>query len=746
MLLLLLALALPAFAHDKSGLPIAEDDHGAGFPWWLMRRYEPPTPLSTDPADTAGSVVAQTPDWVTGPADRVVPSQVHFTYTAAGAGIDAGGSLKVMLGHVLPTAQRIYTPFSLSATSAYFFKINLLDEVEAVASDPSVRLRVVEPRGARSFGQILSYVRYKRTSDGEATRDGLLRQIDNEYAVRIEVVRGRLDPGETISVTFGARKGLAPPKSEASWEIVTRVDGDGNGTWGILPSPPSFDAYSRDTQAVVAIAPTSLYPGQTSRMVVHPQDGYFLPNLPRIESGSVRLDPLEGLTFPLDATFSGGLEEWDGSLVEVPVTAATPGVYRITGTATIDGKAFPIRSNPIEVVPEGSPRVYFGDLHLHSILSFDADRPPTYVYWRQRYQERHDFAALSDHDMIGAVPMAKRSGVSGRTPDEWAYAKQLGNEWNDPGEFATLLAYEWTSYYFGHRNIFFAAEEEDPPMFHHNQPADHLPGDERSPGELRDSLAGDGGHRYIAIPHSSAWPTKDHRYHWGSGTNPDGHSIGDPTAWPEQRLVEIYSTHGGSEYFDNENPVDKGHPEVPVDSKLIKNLLNYDIQQAAPESGNFVRDALGAGWRFGFVGASDDHYLSHLDQAYKYGYAAVFAPALTRKDIWEGLNARGTYAVTGARILLHLAANGAPMGSFIQVKNGAVHFVGSVHGVGPLDRVEIARFDGVTWSTVYSADLDGALDHAFDTTDSSAKPGNIYYLRARQQDGNRAWSSPVWVQ
>lgn len=735
-------LASLALAHEDGPFP---EKHGAGFPWWLMRKYVPPTPLSEDPADVAGSTTSDTPDWVTGPSDRVQPSRIHFTYTAAGPGVVEGGSLKVNLGHLLPTQQHIYTPFSLGATSAFFFGINLLDEVVATCSDPTVRLRVVEPRGGRSFGQILSYVRYKRTSSGESTRDGLLRQIDNEYAVRIEVVKGKVDPGETISVTLGAKHGLAPPKSEASWEIVTRVDGDGNGTWGVVPFPPTLDAYSRDVQQVVAIAPTSLNPGETSRMVIHPQDGYFLPNLPRFESGTVRLEPVEGLSFATEARFRGGLEDWDGSLLEVQVTGKVLGIYRIRGVATIDGKEYPFVSNPIEVVPEGSPKVYFGDLHLHSVLSFDADRPPAYVYWRQRYQERHDFAALTDHDMIGAVPFAKRSGVSGRTPDEWAYAKQLGNQFDQPGTFATILAYEWTSYYFGHRNVFFADTELDPPLFHHNFPADHEPGDERSPGELRDSLAADGGHRYFAIPHSSAWPTKDTRYHWADGDSPDGKTIGDPTSWPEQRLVEIYSTHGGSEYFDNEDPVDKGHSEIPVESKLVKNLLNYDIQQAPVDSGNFVRDALASGWRFGFVGSSDDHYLSHLDQAYKYGYGAVFAPSLSRKEIWEGLERRETYAVTGVRILLHLTADGQPMGSVVKAEGG-VQFVGEVHGVGPLDRVELVRFDGNAWTAVYAADLNGALDHRFDTTDTDAKPGYIYYLRVRQQDRNRAWSSPVWAE
>jgi hypothetical protein len=725
MLLLLAA----ASAHEGP-----ESTHGPGFPWMFFRKFRPPAPLSVDPDDLGGHVVSKTTDWVIAPDPQ--PSRIAFTYTADGTGIVEGGGLKVLLGHVLPTAQQIYTPFSLTVTSAYFFKINLLDDVKATCSDPTVKLRVREPRPGRSFGDILSYVRYKRSSEGEQ-KDGLLRAIDNEFAVVVEVVKGKLDGGESIDVTFGARKGLAPPKSEASWQIVTRVDGDGDGTFGLISDAPSFDAYSHQTEKVVAVAPSGLNPGETSRMVLRTEDGYFLPNLTRFTTGSVKLEPTDGLVYPTEATFTGGLDDWAGSLLELPVTAEREGVFRIRGTATIDGVDHPFLSNPIAVVPPGQPKVYFGDLHLHSILSYDADRPPEYVYWRQRAQERHDFAALSDHDMIGAVPFSSRAGVNGRTPDEWSYAKQLGNSFDEPGVFTTILAYEWTSYYFGHRNIFFSADEVDPPLYHHNESVDHPPFDELSPGELRDKLD---GHAYIAIPHSPAWPTKNGRYAWGPGAK--GNAIGDPTLWPEQRLLELYSTHGTSEYFDNEYAVDKGHEETPLKSKLLKQLLSYDIRQAEPDSGNFAQDALATGWRFGFVGSSDDHYLSHLDQAYKYGTAAVFAPALSRRDIWDGMHDRHTYAVTGVRILLEFSANDQPMGSF--VAPGPLHLTGTVHGVGALQRVEVVKYDGQAWSLVYGADVTGSLDHTI-AVDDPGSDGALYYLRVRQADGNRAWSSPIWV-
>ncbi len=734
----LLTASFSAMAHDEGPPPKAK---GPGLPWIFFPKFDPLRPLSTNPVDLAGSVSSQTTDWVFAPVAEATPGRIALTFTAGASGVATGGGLKVMLGHVLPTVEQIYTPFSLTVTSAYFFKVNLLKDATATCSDPDVRLHVEAPRPGRSFGQLLRYVKYKRDAEGASVRDGLLRQIDNEFAVRITVTRGALKPGDTVTVTLGATKGLAPPPSEASWQIVTRLDGD--GTYGLLADAPDFDAYSHDTHRVVAIAPSTLYPGETSRMTLSTRDDDFLPNLTRFSQGVVTLDPVAGLSFPTAVTFTGGLESWEGSLTHVAITAETPGLYRVHGQATIDGKTFPVLSNPIEVVPVGEQKVYFGDLHLHSILSYDADRPPEYVYWRQRYEERHDFAALSDHDMIGAVPFAARSTVSGRTPDEWAYAKALGDRLNQPGEFATILAYEWTSYYFGHRNIFFAAEETDPPLFHHNYPSDHPPFDERSPGELRDALAAD-AHRYIAIPHSTAWPTKNVRYEWGPGSGKDKHFLGDPSIWPEERELELYSTHGTSEYFDNEYAVDKGHPETPLKSGLLRKLLNYDIKQAPADSGNFGQDALAAGWRFGFVGSSDDHYLSHLDQAYKSGMAAVLAPALTRKDIWDGLYAHHSYAVTGVRILLHLTANGAPMGSVLSGA-GPVSFAARINGVGPLDRVELVKYDGHIWTSVYSFDAAGMLDHHFAAVDN-AKPGDLYYLRVRQVNGNRAWSSPVWVE
>jgi len=517
---------------------LAVAHEGAGFPFTLFRSYHEVIPTSESPADTGGSMGIDSPDWVIAPADRVEGGRVTATYTVGPEGIVEGGGLKLTLGHLLPTRQRLYTPFSLTATSAYYFGIRPLDEVRVTSSRPGVRVKVEPPRPGRAFRQQLQYVRYKR-SDGKGVRDSLLRQIDNELAVVLTVRGAALQPGDTLRIEIGGRKGVPPPKSEASWDLVARVDGDGDGVYGYMPDPPGFDAYSADTVRIVAVAPTNLVVGETRRMVLRAEDGYFLPNLTRFGRAEVRFEPVEGLTVPPLVVMEGREGSWEGSVLEVPVTATAPGVHRLTGNAVVDGKVVQLVSNPVEVVPEGSPRIWWGDTHIHSVLSYDADRPPEYVWWRQRHQMGHDFAAISDHDMIGSVPFARRDGAAGRTEDEWAYMKQTANSWNRPGEFATIFAYEWTSYYFGHRNIYFADDEVDPPLFHHNKASDHPPYDEHNPGELRGELQ---GHRYIAIPHSTAWPTKAVQYAWGPGEKDPRY--GDPALWPEQRVLELYSCHG----------------------------------------------------------------------------------------------------------------------------------------------------------------------------------------------------------
>ena len=119
---------------------------------------------------------------------------------------------------------------------------------------------------------------------------------------------------------------------------------------------------------------------------------------------------------------------------------------------------------------------------------------------------------------------------------------------------------------------------------------------------------------------------------------------------------------------------------------------------------------------------------------------AVQAEGLTRESVFQGIYRRRTYATTGERIALRFEVEGAPLGSEVQ-DSGPVTLSASVAGTSPIRTVRIVK-DG---KIIYSLDpqSDGA---AFEFVDPDGAPdGSYYYLDLVQVDGEKAISSPVWV-
>ena len=119
---------------------------------------------------------------------------------------------------------------------------------------------------------------------------------------------------------------------------------------------------------------------------------------------------------------------------------------------------------------------------------------------------------------------------------------------------------------------------------------------------------------------------------------------------------------------------------------------------------------------------------------------AVQAEALTREGVFQGIYHRRTYATTGERIALRFDAEGAPLGSEVQ-RSGPVTVSAEVAGTGLIRTVRIVKNGKI----LYSLDprSDGA---AFEFVDPDGAPdGAYYYLDLVQVDGEKAISSPVWV-
>lgn len=533
------------------------------------------------------------------------------------------------------------------------------------------------------------------------------------HFVWLRVATGALNPGEKIRVRYGDRSAGSPgvrpfPQAQAAafWPVFRESE---------MPALSRHSALTPVRPGPVAglriRLPAVVRPGERVTLRVAAQDAWG--NRPAVSRrlAVVNGGPLIGP--PANVDLRQGL----GSF-EFTAPSAGPGIVRLVlrdEASGIEGL-----SNPMEVTASGE-RVFFGDLHVHTELSMDAGGPLDEMYSYARDVAGLDFAAASDHQ-------AAIRGLEGATshhagnpcfrlesmPARWAAATDAARRYNAPGRFVTFAGFEFAPNGFGgHRNVYWL--EDSPPMI-----GAERPGDNRFTSAVIERLARDG--RVLIVPHHPAIA-------WQAGIRENGDAItyGDlPDA--AQPVVEMYSKHGTSEYLDNERPL---RGQVP---------------------GHFVSDFLEQGHRFGFIGGSDTHDGnpgSPLREGpaatlrFRAGLAAVMAEGLNREDIWKAVFARRTYATTGPKILLRFSVGGLKMGEQGEVSGPRrVHV--EAHGEEPLILIEVVKNGGVIcrWDPPRPA-----LDVVFETEDAAAPERDVdyYYVRVRQHDGERAWSSPVWV-
>ena len=331
--------------------------------------------------------------------------------------------------------------------------------------------------------------------------------------------------------------------------------------------------------------------------------------------------------------------------------------------------------------------LYFGDIHGQSGLSDGMGEVDQY-YHRAQDKAKLDFTALTDHDCY----------PDWTTQSEWEMLRTNCRLMNKDGELACLLAYEWTpneyKYDYGHKNVYYRGDEGE--IFRSGDKGGMTPTD------LYNSIR---AYKALCIPHH---PAAD----WGMVSAATDWNFHDPEV---QRAVEIYSRHAPFEDF-------------PSRSKFTKNIKKMEYCS--------VQDALARGYRLGFTAGSDSHQTEHGVEG---GIVAAFVPSLKREYVWDALYNRLTYGTTGARILVSLKINGAPMGSEVKTLGDApVTIEGSVLGTDTVT-VELLRDNHV----IKSWACDGnTCDFSLE---DSAESGACYYLRVTQKDEHMAWSSPIWV-
>ncbi len=393
------------------------------------------------------------------------------------------------------------------------------------------------------------------------------------------------------------------------------------------------------------------------------------------------------------------------------------GFFRLE--AELDGEAF--FSNPTCCTLTPEHRIYWGDPHVHTILSnchADKCRSLNFCYTAGRYLSGLDWVAAADHVSNGRCEFSK-----------WKEQCVVRDLYDDPPGFVTLPAYEASlkGGAGGDTNVYLL---RPPEMFI----------DEYEQGNVKtlcQKLAEViSKEEFFVVPHHT------------TRTRKHGELSDEIYPGPElMPVLEVHSKWGTSEYRGNPNPLKDVHPGP-----------------------SYVVDLLDRGLQLGFVAGTDTHATmpsgvgvkpaladsiepGHIDRLP--GLTAVRAPVLTRDAVFHGIRRRQCYATSLERIYLDGTIAGLQFGERTDLVRRMANELRtirvSVAAQSDITSIELIRNGEV----IHKHSCTGWHD-ALTCTDEddwervaleSRYLGKFvyYYVRVTCSSGAQAWSSPVWL-
>ena len=371
--------------------------------------------------------------------------------------------------------------------------------------------------------------------------------------------------------------------------------------------------------------------------------------------------------------------------------------------------------NGEERLKVGDYGVYFGDLHTHSgdgsegfgrcgVGTIDEN------YRYARDVSNLDLYALTDHDW--------------QTDEKyWRRCMDKVEEYDRPGEFVTLPAFEWTSSMYGHRNVYYREPVDaffDARRTPRGRDSDYWETEVDDPEDLWSKLD-ELPTEAITIPH-----------HPKASSHPLTWDFFNPRY---DRLAEIYSSWGTHEYENN--------PYRGSGSDHYSHL--------------YLREALDRGLRFGFLASSDGHdghpgnaqspesKHHHIYHHLGSGRVGVLAEELTRSAVFEALYERRCYATTGPPIIIDFRLGGRMMGGELKREDvgSSYRLRYSVTVPAFLERVDLIR-DGAVVKSHSFVERKSCfkVEHLEEVDEENS---TYYYVRVIQSDGEMAWSSPIFI-
>ncbi len=507
----------------------------------------------------------------------------------------------------------------------------------------------------------------------------------------IEIKGRKLEAGEQIRITYGAGPALARVDSmaEQGSQIWIAVDGDGDGVRSLIEEPATVDVLPAAPAQIFVALPTTARPGESVEIKISVLDEVGNAGIPF--AGEISLEATGGLELPRTIHF---LPKHQGRRT-IETRATKTGVQRVSAGLKLSEQPLPFftTSNPM-IVEDEIPRLLWADLHGHSQLTDGTGTVEDFFVYA-RDVAGLDVVSLTDHDHWGARFLDA-------SPKMWREIRENVIRFHDPGSFVTLLGYEWTSWLHGHRHVIYFDDDGDV--------LSTLDPEYETPAQLWAGLRGSSAMTFAH--HSAGGPISTN---WAYRPPPE-----------IEPVTEITSVHGSSEAMDSPARI-------------------YN-----PVPGNFVRDMLDAGFRFGFIGSGDSHDghpgLSQLASPGRGGLAAIFSEQLSREGVREALRSRRVYATNGARIYLDVTIDGKPMGSTLPGIASAAEGATQRLRIRVVSESELKRVIIIRSGQRSRIKISGGTEWTEEREIRPLRPGEYHYIRVHQSDGGVAWSSPIYAQ
>ena len=513
------------------------------------------------------------------------------------------------------------------------------------------------------------------------------------HYIMVRVKESPLRAGDTITIVYGDTQDGKNPQARAradryaehDEEFLVKVDGDGDEFFVEIAEQPHLTISAGEPGTLIITAPSIVETDTPFTITVAALDQ--LDNWAKTYQGKVYFSSSRnGVTLPDAYRFTPGDE---GSRT-FNCIITQEGLFHLKVNDRDHG--FTATSNPVLSKRGPLPQhLYWGDIHGHANLCDGSGTPDDYYQYAKKVAAL-DICVLTDHDAHGLRAMDEHQEM-------WNLVREKSTEYYKKGEFVTFLGYEWTSWTYGHQHVIFLHSEEGELVSFRDPKG-------VSPDKLWATLK---GKEVITIPH-----------HVGGGPIESDWNYYNADFQP---LTEICSVHGTCEFFGSFRGI------------------------YSPKEGHFVQDALARGYKLGIIASGDSHN-GHPGRkgadTLTGGLVGVYAEALDRKSIWQAFKDRRVYATSGARIILDFHLNGYPTGSTAHYtdKNATRDIVGEVIGTEAMREIVIIK-NGFTLHTTPGQGIRNTIHHRDNT---APREGDYYYLRAVQEDGEMAWSSPIWVE